>query len=178
MIITLENNISYELSSIPNSNIFSLDTLKEFAEICLENELYVEGYSLKKEYAYILTSTEKMFEGELAFHKFLVKTDNIKVPKYLIVLIFTTQEILKEETSKKSKHNIVEYEEVLLGCMYCKRREIMFFMKEEYRNKGYMSEVYQDFIDNFPEFKFHYNTTINEMSQKFLTKNNIKHKIG
>ena len=47
MIITLENNISYELSSIPNSNIFNLDTLKEFAEICLENELYVDGWRLE-----------------------------------------------------------------------------------------------------------------------------------
>lgn len=51
-------------------------------------------------------------------------------------------------------------------------------MKEEYRNKGYMSQVHQDFIDNFPEFKWLYNTTINELSQKFLSKNNIKHKIG
>lgn len=178
MIITLENNISYELSSIPNSNIFNLDTLKEFAEICLENELYVDGWRLENEYKYILNLQEKDIEGELAFHKFLIKKDSIKVPKYLILLIFTTQEIVKEETNKKSKHSIVEYEEVLLGCMYCKRREIMFYMKEEYRNKGYMSEVYQDFIDNFPEFKFHYNTTINEMSQKFLSKNNIKHKIG
>lgn len=178
MIITLENNISYELSSIPNSNIFDLDILKEFAEICLENELYVEGMRLKDEYRYILSLQEKDIEGELAFHKFLVKKDNIKVPKYLIVLIFTTQEILREETSKKNKHNIIEHEDILLGCIYCKRREIMFYMREEYRNKGYMSEVYQDFIDNFPEFKWHYNTTINEMSQKFLLKNNIKHKIG
>jgi len=123
MIITLENNISYELSSIPNSNIFNLDTLKEFAEICLDNELYVEGMRLKDEYRYILNLQEKDIEGELAFHKFLVKKDNIKVPKYLIVLIFTTQEIVKEETNKKSKRNIIEYEEVLLGCIYIVREE-------------------------------------------------------
>lgn len=173
MIVQINNSLSYELPSYPNLNI-----LQHQAEYCLYNNLYTEGYSLKNEYNRILSLKEEDLDGELAYHKFMVKKDNIKVHKYLIVLIYLKQEIVKEETNKKNKHNIVEYEDILIGCIFCKRREIMFYMKEEYRNNRYMSLVYQDFIDNFPEYKYHYNTSINLECKNFLDRNNIKHKIG